>query len=474
MRAVYAKIIAAGGVVLACVAMSDRAGAEDLGQRFDPPRERVQGITAPSPANDRIEIYTGIIGGGAIASSQHTFVDQSFDTGQFATRGGLLGGTVGFSYTTGSWLLALENDLEWTNANGAFGPTGSAFSTRLDWLYNFRARVGYSFDRFVPYIAFGPSFGGLSSTATIPGVGMQSAQETRSGWTLGAGIDIAISQNWNARVEYLFDCLGSTTQFSIDNIYFMGHFVRAGLNYNIYSSDVRHGDVSGTAAGVAYRWTGIYVGGDVGGSAARLASEYNLAGVPVGSVLDRTNGGFRGIGFHGLAGIEAGYNLQIEHFVLGFETDFQFTQLAGHSVDSRFAVTSGGATGVLTGLTQLSNLGTVRGRLGFAADRWLYYAAGGFAYGGVDTDSKFSTTGAANVASSADSTSAGWTVGAGFEGALWENWTAKFEYLYVDLGTVHDTFASGGAFGSITANSKIAEHVVRAGLNTRFDWFTPR
>ncbi|HEY6257580.1 MAG TPA: outer membrane beta-barrel protein [Xanthobacteraceae bacterium] len=462
----------------ALVASVNVARAADLEPRLEPPRAPLQPILAPGSATDQIGFYAGIVGGGAFASSEDIFIDQSFDTGEFATRGALVGGTLGFRYATGSWLLALENDFELAHVDGSVTVAGRPFSTRLDWLYNFRARVGYAFDRFVPYFAFGPSFGGLSSTATIPGLGLMSARETRSGWTLGGGLDFNISPSWTAKAEYLFECLGSTTQFSTDNIHFMGHFLRVGLNYNFYSTPVRGADAPRSvpekaAAGAVYRWTGLYVGGDVGGSAARLATGYDLAGVLVGSVVDKTNGGFRGFGFHGLAGVAAGYNLQIDHLVLGFETDFQFTQLVGNSVNSRHTVTSGGAIGILTGVTELSKLGTVRVRLGFAANRWLCYVDGGFAYGEVGTDSTFSTPGAASSASSAESTPAGWTVGAGFEGALWENWTAKFEYLYVDLGTIHDTFAGSGPFGPITAKSRIDEHIVRVGLNTRFDWFTP-
>ena len=49
-------------------------------------------------------------------------------------------------------------------------------------------------------------------------------------------------------------------------------------------------------------------------------TDYDIAGVPVASAEDKTNGGFRGVGFHALAGVEAGYNFQIGHFVAGFET----------------------------------------------------------------------------------------------------------------------------------------------------------
>jgi outer membrane immunogenic protein len=474
MRGLYA-----GSIALAGLAMGNVASAADLEPRSEPPRAPVPAAVAPSPANDRLAFYVGIVGGAASASAEHAFVDQSLDTGEFATRGGLLGGTLGLSYATGAWLLALENDLEAANVNGSINPAGMPFSTRLDWLYNFRARVGYELGRFTPYFAFGPSFGGLSSTATIPGLGVVSTRETRSGWTLGGGIDVAISPSWTAKAEYLFECLGSATQFSIDNIHFMGHFVRVGFNYNFYSTPVHGADAprpmyEKAASAAVYRWTGLYVGGVAGGSAARLTTQYDLAGVPAGAVLDKTNGGFRGVGFHGLAGVEAGYNLQFEHLVLGFETDFQFTQLFGNSVNSRFTVTAGGATGVLTGLTELSKLGTVRGRVGFATGRWLFYVAGGLAYGEVETSSSFSTPGAASIASNAESTPAGWTFGAGFEGALWDNWAAKFEYLYIDLGTIRDTFAGSGPFGPITANSRIIETVVRAALSTKFDLLASR
>jgi outer membrane immunogenic protein len=477
MRALYAA-----GLALAGLAIGNVARAADLAPHYEPPPALppVPAPIAPLPMNDRIDFYAGVLGGGAFTESEHTFVDQSLDTGAFDTRGGLVGGVIGFRYSSGAWQLSLESDLEWADVTGSVSVAGAPFSTRLDWLYNFRARVGYAIGRFVPYLSFGPSFGGLTDQATIPGIGPTTTHERRSGWTLGGGIDFALTQSWTLRAEYLFECLGSATDLAIDNVEFMGHFARVGLTYNFYSAGVRDGDAprsmpeKAPAAETVYRWTGLYVGGVVGGSAARRMTDYDIAGVPVASAEDKTNGGFRGVGFHALAGVEAGYNLQIGHFVAGFETDFQFTQIVGDSVNSRTVVTSGVATGVLTGVAEFSNLGTVRGRLGVAYGRFLYYVAGGLAYGEVDTNTTFSTAGAALVASSAESTPAGWTIGGGFEGALWGNWTAKFEYLYIDLGTIHDTFKGAGPFGPITANSRIVGEIVRAGLATRFDPFGTR
>ena len=121
-------------------------------------------------------------------------------------------------------------------------------------------------------------------------------------------------------------------------------------------------------------------------------------------------------------------------------------------------------------LVQMPLLGTIRGRLGYAADRWLFYITGGLAYGEVQTNSTFTLPGTGSVTSASETTPMGWTAGVGVEGALWSNWTAKFEYLYFNLGHSRDNFAGIGPFGQIAANSSVTEHVVRAGINPRFDW----
>lgn len=61
----------------------------------------------------------------------------------------------------------------------------------------------------------------------------------------------------------------------------------------------------------------------------------------------------------------------------------------------------------------------------------------------------------------------GWTVGGGVELALGPNWSAKLEYLYVDLGTVNNTIVVTGG-PSLTDSARIQMNVVRAGVNYRF------
>ena len=114
-------------------------------------------------------------------------------------------------------------------------------------------------------------------------------------------------------------------------------------------------------------------------------------------------------------------------------------------------------------------------------DRVLLYVTGGLAVGevkstaGVSTSSStvlsFGTNPAptsAGALASSSSTQAGWTIGAGIEGAISGNWTAKLEYLYVDLGTVNNSFAGIAPFAPVATSSHVTDNIVRAGINYCF------
>jgi outer membrane immunogenic protein len=150
----------------------------------------------------------------------------------------------------------------------------------------------------------------------------------------------------------------------------------------------------------------------------------------------------------GLVGGTLGYNWQNGPMVYGVETDLQWSDIHGDT----------NATCPLGCKTKNSWFGTARGRLGYAVDRWMPYVTGGLAYGEL----KLSTPGFAGDST----TNVGWTVGAGAEVALGGNWTAKGEYLYVDLGDLDCSAANCGGAGTTKADFKTS--VVRAGLNYRF------
>jgi outer membrane immunogenic protein len=151
-----------------------------------------------------------------------------------------------------------------------------------------------------------------------------------------------------------------------------------------------------------------------------------------------------------MVGGTAGYNWQLGNAVLGLEGDIDWANLKGTNTSTLCPL------GCSTSDTWLS---TVRGRAGYAFGGVLPYVTGGLAVG----DIRAATPGFVG----ATNTSAGWTAGAGVEFALPGNWSAKAEYLYVDLGK----FNCGTACNGLpTDNVSMHDNVVRAGVNYRFDW----
>jgi outer membrane immunogenic protein len=187
------------------------------------------------------------------------------------------------------------------------------------------------------------------------------------------------------------------------------------------------------AAIPVYNWTGLYLGINGGGAWGTS----NWSGVPTSF---NTSGG--------LVGGQIGYNWQFGQFVYGLEGDIDWTSIRSDS-------NAGGCAGVAC-QTNSDFLSTVRGRVGFAADRFMPYVTGGLAIGNIR---------ASDVFGGINQTNAGWTVGGGVEFALSGPWTAKVEYLYTDLGNAACNLACGAPFGN---NVSLTDSVVRAGINYRF------
>ena len=189
-------------------------------------------------------------------------------------------------------------------------------------------------------------------------------------------------------------------------------------------------------APIPYSWTGAYLGLNGGGGWGH--SNWDTSGTHIG-----TSGG--------LVGGTAGYNYQFNNnVVLGVEGDIDWAHLSG----------TNSSAGCLAGCTTSSSwLSTARGRLGYAFGGIMPYVTGGLAVG----DIKAATPGLPG----ASQTNAGWTAGAGLEFALPGNWTAKAEYLHVDLGKFN---CGVNCNGTPTDNVSMHDNVVRAGVNYRFGW----
>jgi outer membrane immunogenic protein len=162
----------------------------------------------------------------------------------------------------------------------------------------------------------------------------------------------------------------------------------------------------------------------------------------------------------GFGGGQFGYNWQgFSHpnLVLGFEVDIQGADLSDDF--SGNLTTNRGATDVVRASQQIDYFGTVRGRLGYASDKTLVYATGGFAYGNVKNHI---VVNGFNMDS--DDTQTGWVAGGGIEYKLAPAWSLKAEYQYIDLGSKTITETVSGL--PITARDVDAKFsTIRVGLN---------
>jgi outer membrane immunogenic protein len=209
-------------------------------------------------------------------------------------------------------------------------------------------------------------------------------------------------------------------------------------------------------------WSGWYIGGNIGGSFGTASDSASIAGVPVGGGSPNLDGV--------VGGGQIGYNWQASAWVFGLEADIQGTSEDGSNSTSLTTIVPGAPaiTGALSYSEKLPWFGTARGRLGILANpNWLLYATGGLAYGEVDTSATL-TSGALAASSSFDTMRLGWTVGGGVEAWLSRNWTAKVEYLYVDLGSFSNTFTGVGTLTPVSLSTHVTDNIVRAGLNYHF------
>jgi outer membrane immunogenic protein len=146
--------------------------------------------------------------------------------------------------------------------------------------------------------------------------------------------------------------------------------------------------------------------------------------------------------------------------VFGIDGDFDASWLDGKS--SSLFCTNVGFGAAAQCETKNTWLGTLRARVGYAADRVLFYVTGGGAYGNIESgiNGGFS-----------NSSEPGWTAGAGVEAAFADNWTARIEYLYVDLENGScNTAATCGLDSGVSANNavKFNANLIRFGVDYKF------
>jgi outer membrane immunogenic protein len=208
-----------------------------------------------------------------------------------------------------------------------------------------------------------------------------------------------------------------------------------------------------------FTWTGFYIGAQVGYAWGDDENNFpSNALVFNGVTYEPFDSGFGGDNDSFLAGVHAGYNYQFGSIVVGIEGDVE--GLFGDDEDEFDSIVYSApgvpATFAFSGNT-LDWQGSIRGRVGFAFDRAMIYATGGFAFGGVSGG--FSST----LVDNGDDTITGWTLGAGVEYAFTNNLTTRLEYRYTSFEG-DDSVFDGVTFGG----DELDFHAIRVGLSYKF------
>jgi outer membrane immunogenic protein len=178
--------------------------------------------------------YIGLNGGYGWGTSDWTLQGFGLSTGDFDVNGGVAGATLGYNLQTGNWVWGIEADVDasWIKGTDTASCGTPGCETRNDWLVTGRARIGYSWNRFMPFLTGGVAAGDIKMTTPVS----SSDTQTQVGWTAGGGVEWAFTGAWSAKIDYLYADLGTAScdaQFCgvPTDVSLKLNLVRAGINY---------------------------------------------------------------------------------------------------------------------------------------------------------------------------------------------------------------------------------------------------
>jgi outer membrane immunogenic protein len=224
-------LLAGVGIVLGLLTATTAAlGADAPERRLPLPRT----VATYVPFFTWNGAYVGINAGYGFGSSQWTDTVTQASTNKFSTSGGLIGGTVGYNLQLSTVVVGVEGDIGWSGIKGSTTTNCiTTCETSVGWLGTARGRIGYAFDRFLPYFTAGAAFGEVKGSV----LGFGSFSQTQVGWTIGGGLEYAFLNNWSAKVEYLYvdlgdaGCNATCSGGNPLNVTFTTNILRGGVNY---------------------------------------------------------------------------------------------------------------------------------------------------------------------------------------------------------------------------------------------------
>lgn len=475
------------------------------------------------PANrERLQYSNAHAVASASASSENATVGFGY---LFA------GAALGYDYRpAGELIVGLEAD--WSRIVADVTPGVAVAAARglsasdPGWFATLRARMGYGlFDRFLPYLTGGVAYSriGADMVARFPETSLAASTAigtgsgAKLGWTMGAGMEYAITDQISVKTEYLYSEFGGSalpiiTAFAsaepavgVLSTRKVGvHTVRGGVSWRPRRQDADSAlpppDLGAGAPRPAFPRNGLYFGlgggfAGGGGVADLNRSQPQGAGFSGASVKTRIGYGDR------LIGALAGYDHIVgDRIILGLAADFYGGVLGTHVVDDGAQSETTSADGLY--LLQTGNLSqsdarierrwfaTTRARLGYALlERLAPYVTAGVAFSKIEAKFASSTLSSLFVKSldpvgvyasdgwsasrgAASEVEVGWTAGAGAEYALTERIALWTEYLYSKFGGATIPIATLSSNGALSVSSlstaPVGVHLVRGGVSWKF------
>lgn len=450
-------------------------------------------MPAKAPARaafyDWTGFYVGANGGYGVArnpsSTTAWFAGDSVESFSNGPQGVLGGAQIGYNWQWQHLVLGAETDFQFSGQKDSVCvqrciPTQAlAIEQKMPWFGTVRGRLGWAEGPALFYATGGLAYGRVETNAVYDDGGPsvnRSASHNKTGWTAGVGVETALSGGWSAKAEYLYVNLGSvsdtfqwgagivrdTVSSDIRNNVF-----RVGVNYRPFADKASGAYASAEPVARTVSWDGLHAGLNAGYATARNPTSYSAVGFQPQN--ERFNLDPSGL----IGGAQIGFDRQFARWVVGVETDIQASGQRS-SANCVIACTTLGSSARVD--QQLTWLGTFRGRLGWTTGSSLLYVTGGAAYGQANLHSAFrgSDLFGGAMASNGDASAVklGWTVGGGIEAKLRGRWSAKIEYLYVDLGSQSVSYVNDFGAGNTninTVSTNIREHIARLGLNYSFN-----
>ncbi|WP_157016075.1 outer membrane protein [Mesorhizobium xinjiangense] len=171
--------------------------------------------------------YIGLQGGYSWADAQLESGAETFG-GDFG--GGMFGGFAGYNWQAGPVVFGVEGDASAISNDERFSSSVGDVEVGTDYLASLRGRLGYAWDRVMVYGTGGVAFADASANGVVNGASLDTSRDL-TGWTVGAGVDYAITNNWVGRVEYRYYDFSNEDFGDLSNVDLDFNTVSVGISY---------------------------------------------------------------------------------------------------------------------------------------------------------------------------------------------------------------------------------------------------